>query len=226
MTDSRTDFLMSPMGLADDGLTDDGAATQQLGLASVGDRCVVCGSPLSRDQRYCVDCGERRSKPRFAQAEPTAAVPAAAPSPPPARKARISSGGTLVAGVATLLLAMGVGVLIGHDTSTRAAAQPPVHITVQGSLGSAPAAASTTATSPASTGGTSGTTSKKSGASATSKAATKSKAASSKASSSAATAASKVLGGKSDTPPTVTVGAKGKGAGYSGGKFTGNFFGG
>ena len=75
-----------------------------------------------------------------------AAQAAPPPPPPPARRpprSRLSSGVTLVTGVATLLLAMGVGVLIGHDSSApapqRAAAQV---ITVNGS-GSASAGGAT-----------------------------------------------------------------------------------
>src|SRR5579875_344165 len=33
---------------------------------SSGDRCAECGSALAIDQRYCVECGTRRGRPRFA----------------------------------------------------------------------------------------------------------------------------------------------------------------
>jgi hypothetical protein len=64
-----------------------------------------------------VECGERRGKPRFSfesLAVPKAAAPAAPRSP---RRPRISSSFSFILGVATLLLALGVGVLIGHNTN-------------------------------------------------------------------------------------------------------------
>jgi hypothetical protein len=127
----------------------------------------------------------------------------------------------LVAGVGTLLLAMGVGVLIGHDTSNRAApsaSTQPVHITVQAGAGSGAAASTPTIATAVKASSGSG-----------SKAAVRSSKASAKAraavNSNASNAAAKVLGGNHIAPPTVTVGAKGHGAGYQNGHFTGNFFG-
>jgi hypothetical protein len=224
MSDAQTGFVSGAAGWA----VDD-APTGRLDLASVSDRCVACGSPLSSDQRYCVHCGERRSKPRFslAQAPDGRADPAPAGATTPPRRSRSSAGATLVAGVGTLLLAMGVGVLIGHDTSNRAApasSTQPVHITLQGGGGSSGIASQTTAAADA--GGKkrsgSGSAKKAAAASAKSKAGAKSAAA---ANSAAASAATKVLGGKNVAPPTVTVGAKGHGPGYQNGHFTGNFFG-
>lgn len=197
------------------------ASAQPLALTAVGDRCVACGAPLSSDQRYCVDCGERRSKPRFSL--PEEAAPATevvtAPRRPP-RRPRASAGGTLVAGVGTLLLAMGVGVLIGRTSHTSAAqtASPRVQvITVGGSSPASNAAASTAAP----------TTGKKSKSQSKSKSKANSKSKPSAATAAkASAAASKVLGGKSLPPATVTVGASGSGAGYQNGHFNGTFFGG
>ncbi|MGI8715147.1 MAG: hypothetical protein ACR2NR_18580 [Solirubrobacteraceae bacterium] len=95
------------------------APTQHLVSGTVGDRCVSCSAPMSSDQRYCVSCGERRGTARFSlPASPAAAEPPpAGSSPPAARGPRVSSGATMIAGVGTLLLAMGVGVLIGRDTA-------------------------------------------------------------------------------------------------------------
>ncbi len=177
---------------------------------------------MVHDQRYCVECGERRGQSRFPTAEPPSEVVSSRrtrrlASP---RQPRVSSGTTLVAGVGVLLLAIGLGVLIGRignkTTTTQAAATGPSVITVQGGAGGTPTSTTTAATS-----------SKKSKSSA--KAAAKANAAPSAAVQKKATqAAAKVLGNsKNLPPPTSTVGQKctGSQSGCSGGKFSGNFFG-
>jgi hypothetical protein len=130
--------------------------------------CRSCGSPLAADQRYCLQCGARRAEARLpfldtlAQQVPAAARSAATtgavPSSPGGRLGRMSTNAAAVAGVACLLLALGVGVLIGglgQDDST-ASATPQV-ISVGGAAPApVPAAASTTA--PAATETTSDTT--------------------------------------------------------------------
>jgi hypothetical protein len=185
---------------------------------------VACGTQLATDQKYCLNCGERRGKPRFAlgsSPSPAAAAPAA-PSRPP-KKQRLSSSTALVAGVGTLLLAMGVGVLIGHtdNGSSKNTAAPAQIITVGGTAGGT------------STGAAAATTHGKAKA-AKSKSSKKAKANSTKSAgvnkqqaAKAQAAASKVLGSSSKNlpPPTTKVGDKGHGPGYSGGKFTGTFFG-
>jgi hypothetical protein len=86
---------------------------------------------MAVDQRYCLECGERRSAPsEFLAAGPPKA--ASAPPLPPGTalasaadgaSAGAGRGGTLsvIAGVGVLLLAMGVGVLIGRAGSGRSA---------------------------------------------------------------------------------------------------------
>ena len=91
-----------------------GAATDSLISVPVGgDRCAVCGAPLAHDQRYCVECGTRRGAPRFSANLPsrreTASPPAARPS------TRRPAAMLAVAAVALLLIAFGVGLLVGHD---------------------------------------------------------------------------------------------------------------
>jgi hypothetical protein len=204
------------------GIADD-APTQQFVGATVGDRCAACGTPLATDQKYCLNCGERRGKPRFALGttpSPAAAAPAATSRP--SKKQRLSSSTALVAGVGTLLLAMGVGVLIGHtdNGSSKNANAPAQVITVGGSSGGT------------STGAAAVTTNGKAKA-AKSKSSKKAKADKSKAAgvdkqqaAKAQAAASKVLGSsKNLPPPTTKVGDSGHGPGYSGGHFTGTFFG-
>lgn len=196
------------------------APTRQMVSATGGEQCTNCGAPLATDQFYCLNCGERRGKARFSfaglSAPPAAAAVARPPIPP--RRPRVSSGATLVAGIGTLLLAMGVGVLIGeqgkNNQRTPVAAAPQV-ITVQGGGG--------TATAASTPGGTTASTARshKKAKAATKVVITK------KIQAKAAVAAAKALGGANLAPPTSTIGsscASGQ-AGCQNGKFTGTFFG-
>ena len=197
-----------------------------------GDRCQNCQSPLAVDQRYCVICGTRRGKSRFSLE--SVAAQAAPPAPvhrEPRRPARsrLPAGVTLVTGVATLLLAMGVGVLIGHDSSSPAPQRASAPVVINGTGTTTP-----TTTTTASTQGT------KSNAK-TSKAQAKQAAAVQKqigvkptvvkvtaqTKAQAQQAATKVFGQHSHLSknPTVQPGqACSGGAGCQNGKFTGNFF--
>jgi hypothetical protein len=186
-----------------------------------GQRCPSCDAALAADQRYCVECGERCGPPRLPVMDPRAQhvreTVLAEPSP---RRFSPTSGTTLVAGVATLLLALGVGVLIGHSAkSTQAtAARAPVQVVTV--AGGAPAAGTTGA---AATGATvhAAKTHKLSAA--------KRRALAKKAESAAVV--DKVLkptkaAGKLP-PAKVKVGSKcASGRGCKNGKFTGDFFGG
>jgi hypothetical protein len=204
-------------------------ARQPLVSATMGDGCVTCGTPLSSDQRYCVSCGERRGRPRFslpaggAQGVPPSPESAAPGPPPPPRPSRASSGTTVVAGVGTLLLAMGVGVLIGRNSANtvpQGQAAAPTVVTV-GAGGTATTAAGGPSTSHKKTSKSKGTKAK---SNSKAHAAAKPTAAQAK---SAQAAASKVLGSNANLPPaTVTVGATGHGPGYNkSGHFDGSFFG-
>lgn len=195
-------------------------APTELVAGTVGDRCTHCQKPLASDQRYCVNCGTRRGKPRFSFDSMAAqAKPAEAPEPKPHRS-RVSSATTLVAGIATLLLAMGVGVLIGHNSnSTPTRASAPAIVTVGGG--------GTAASGVAATGGGAAAASTKHHAKAGKtkqvvvhlNGAVKAK---------ASAAANKVFGsnaGNLVNDPTVQPGqACSGGAGCENHKFTGNFF--
>ncbi len=172
------------------------------------DRCPACDSTLALDQRYCVECGERCGAPRlpFTDGATQHAQQAPGSQPRPGRT-RSSVNSTLLAGIGTLLLAMGVGVLIGRSGSGAAlkSASPAVQVvTIPGGAGAlAPSAGPQTSQSAAPTtksGGVAGAgATKPTGAAA-----------------------------KKATPApekTVTVGTPGKGPGYQKGHFTGNFFG-
>ena len=190
------------------------AATGAPLAASAGDRCGSCGERLASDQRYCVNCGDRRGRARFSLTAIAAPQPeTAAPVPPPTRRPAAPSGATVITGIATLLLAMGVGVLIGRSSndSSRNASAPAVQVVTAPGSGPAVAAAATGKTSPAK-------------AKAATKAVKHAKI-DKKTAAKAQAAASKVIGGKNLPPPTVKVGAHGQGPGFKGGKFTGDFFG-
>ena len=52
---------------------------RSLGAAAGSDRCAACGAHLANDQRYCLECGERRGQARFtAPAAATAATSSSA----------------------------------------------------------------------------------------------------------------------------------------------------
>lgn len=122
---------------------DHSAARPAIG-SSAGDACPTCGAQMAIDQRYCLNCGHRRGEPRLpfmdavvfmnAMSQP-AEEPAAAAPPPPPQKSGLSPSTTLVAGIATLVLAVGVGVLIGRsgdNNSAPVANQQPQIIRVGG----------------------------------------------------------------------------------------------
>jgi hypothetical protein len=169
---------------------------------------------MAPDQRYCVECGERRTGGGLREALPRAqaVAPAAA-----TRRVRMSPNSSLIAGVATLLIALGVGVLIGRsgDNGGAAKAATPQIVTVAGGAAAATTAADTAAADSSS-------------ASKGSKA--KKKAAASKAKVSGASSIDETAkkNGVKLPPKVVKIGQKcEKGAkGCEGGKFTGNFFGG
>lgn len=197
-------------------------ATTELVTGAVGSTCANCQTPMASDQRYCVSCGERRGKPRFAVSQLTAPTPALAAAGGPGERhpryrPRMSSAGTLVAGVATLLIAMGVGVLIGHysNGTPQRSSSPFQVVTVGGGSGS------TNATSPA------GSTQRPTAAKAGKRPKTVVVHLTPKVLQKASGAASKVFGSSGNLSKNATQKVGGScsgGAGCQGGKFTGNFF--
>jgi len=95
-----------------------------------GEQCPSCGAQLAADQRYCLSCGQRRGDPRLPFMDAVVLMdavkrPAPAPPPPPAKKRRgVSPNAALIAGVGTLLLALGIGVLIGRSGTQSVASAP------------------------------------------------------------------------------------------------------
>lgn len=186
-----------------------------------GDRCGSCGAPLATDQRYCLQCGQRRGDPRLPFMDAVVLMDAvkrpaqAPPSPTKSKRKGVSPNAALIAGVGTLLLALGIGVLIGrsgHQEVAQTAAAPQI-IKVGGGEAKTASKGKTT------TGG---------GSAAKAKTKKQKEAALKEAESHPA--AEEVLKPAGDVklpPPTVEPGDKcEKGAaGCENGKFTGNFFG-
>jgi len=218
----------------------DRQSTSDTLTAAVEGRCVNCNAPLAPDQRYCVHCGQRRGRSRFALAGGAAEARQASAAPirsEPPRRRGSSSGTTVVAGIATLVLALGVGVEIGrlsnnnNPTPVASAQKPQVNI-YNGGAGSSAAQSGTTAASSSAAAGSSskhsGSHAKHSKPSATAQTSSTAKP-TSQAVQKASSAASGVLGGSGgQSNATVTTGqscAAGT-AGCQNGHFSGGFFGG
>jgi hypothetical protein len=179
------------------------------------EQCSSCGATLAPDQRYCVECGQRCGAPRLPFTDRLAQSAQQQPSsrPRPGR-ARVSVNNTVIAGIGTLLLAMGIGVLIGRsgNGSSSKGGTPAVQVVTVGGAGAAAAAPSgESSTSTGATGTTAGTSS--------------SKGASSGATTTKSTGAATKKAAAPPAKAVVKVGSPGKGPGYQKGKFTGNFFG-
>lgn len=115
-------------------------------FAAAGDQCPGCGAHMAVDQRYCLECGQRRGDPRlpFMDAvvfmdsvrQPQGGAASAPPPPPPEKRSRMTANASLIAGVATLVLAIGVGVMIGRSgESNSGGATTPQVIRVEGGGG-------------------------------------------------------------------------------------------
>jgi hypothetical protein len=176
-------------------------------MISIREQCSACAAAMASDQRYCVECGQRRGAARVPLMDGLTGrareAPAARRAP---RRPRMSVDSTLIAGIGTLLLAMGVGVLIGRSSNNASPKSPRVQVTVAG--GGAASSGATTSAAAAPPPAAGAPTSRKPGATPT-------------------TASAKPPSNKAGTPPpkTVTVGTPGHGPGYQKGHFTGNFFG-
>jgi hypothetical protein len=111
------------------------AATHSL-VATASEQCPSCGTHIAPDQRYCLACGARCGEPRLPIMDAVTFMdsmkqPRDASAPPPQRpQRRVSSNMALFATIGVLLLAMGVGVLIGrsgnHSVATAPQAAPIV----------------------------------------------------------------------------------------------------
>jgi hypothetical protein len=200
-------------------------------VAASGEQCPNCNANMAADQRYCLECGQRRGDPRLPFMDAVVFMDAvkrprdAAPPPPPReRKPRISANASLIAGIATLVLAIGVGVLIGRSGesgTSSAGTAPPVQVVKVGGGTETESATPKEANSAGSKG--------KGGSGKSKKA--KAKAKSETGSSGTSKAVEEVLkpeAGVKLPPPTTQVGGKcekGTAGCSSSGEFNGNFFG-
>jgi hypothetical protein len=94
---------------------------------------------MAPDQHYCLECGERRTPmssvllggpPQHPGAGPRTAAVAPPAAPAPVDGWHRGATLTVIAGVGVLLLAMGVGVLIGRSAATKPGAAPQQVISV------------------------------------------------------------------------------------------------
>jgi hypothetical protein len=131
-------------------------------VPSESSTCANCSAPLVADQRYCLSCGQPCSPVRLAfldvletehrpqlgaggvSTTPVAYTPYPEPTAGPAWLRRYAP---LFAIVSVLLLAMTVGLLVGHWVTQSKAPSAPQIIKVEGLASGAPLASSTTPTS-------------------------------------------------------------------------------
>lgn len=152
------------------------AVTERIPVVT-SERCAQCAAPLASDQRYCLHCGAPRAhvngpisggrpggpSPGTAFSPPTSpsgvpqSPPPGTPGLPPTTSPGFSSASpanrnntlALLAGVGVLLLAMGVGVLIGRE-SAGAAKVPPAQVISVGGMATGSSTPATTPTTPTS----------------------------------------------------------------------------
>jgi len=121
--------------------------TQVFTPESSVETCRSCGSAVSREQRYCLACGQRRTDQKVPFADTLAPEPVAAAAP----AGKAASGLTPAMGAAIVcasVLFLGVGVLVGRSdgTGTNQAAAPQQVQTIAADAAGAGAAAAGAAT--------------------------------------------------------------------------------
>jgi hypothetical protein len=211
------------------------------------DSCPNCGARMAADQRYCLNCGHRRGEPRlpfmdavvFMESMGSPGGSAATPPPPPSEPRssnRMNANAALIAGVATLVLAIGVGFLIGrsgHDNSGNVAAGAPIKVIEVGGGGNGgePTETATESTSETTANAAKSKGGKETSAKKTKKAAPKTEKNAEIGTHGASKATEEVLHTEGDVKlaePEQKVGGtceKGAAGCSDGGEFTGNFFG-
>jgi hypothetical protein len=193
-------------------------------VAATGEQCPSCATTVAPDQRYCLSCGQRCGEPRlpfmnavtFMDAMKRPKTAAATPPAKPKRRG-VSANAALIAGVGTLILAMGVGVLIGRSGDQSVTSAPAAAQIIKVPAGGG-AEAATASTGKAASGKAAKGKPKKQNASALKKEATTQK---------GAEEVLKPSAGVKLPPATVEQGGKCTSgtAGCKGGEFTGDYFG-
>jgi zinc-ribbon domain len=119
--------------------------------------CPHCGTPLALDQRYCLECGAPRTylsgmllqRLQAPSGQMSPEAPALSVQPPqPSSTWQRGNALTLIAGVGVLLLAMGVGVLIGRSGGSSSSAAPAPQVISVGGTATGAASTPTTPTTP------------------------------------------------------------------------------
>src|SRR6266849_8635370 len=123
-------------------------------LGQPGELCAGCGVPLAPDQRYCLNCGYRRTEPRVPYTEvlPGAASRSAGGEGPPSAGQTASSPGgpapgpwtptVALLGVGVVAVVLGVGVLIGRSVSGSTKRASAAQVITVGGAAAGPATAS------------------------------------------------------------------------------------
>lgn len=121
-------------------------ATSAPKLGEPDERCVQCAAPLAEDQRYCLNCGQRRAQARLPFLEVLAERRAEGLPPRDASAIASTESGArsvtplaAVTAVSAVVVALAAGVVIGHQGDQAKPAKPQV-ISVGGG---GPAAAAT-----------------------------------------------------------------------------------
>jgi hypothetical protein len=110
------------------------------------EQCPSCGALVAVDQRYCLECGHRRGEPRLPFMDAVVFMdamnrpPESASASTKSKKRGISPNAALIAGVGTLLLALGIGVLIGRSGEHGSAPASQAPIVIKGGAGEEEAA--------------------------------------------------------------------------------------
>lgn len=104
------------------------------------DHCPSCGALVASDQRYCLACGHRRGDPRLPFMDAVVFMDAMNRPPetagaPKKQPRKISPNAALIAGVGTLLLALGIGVLIGRSGNHTSGPASQTPIVIKGGAG-------------------------------------------------------------------------------------------
>jgi hypothetical protein len=113
-------------------------------------KCPNCGAALARDQRYCLNCGHRLTEPRVDFHHALGLSHEQPPTPPRERSWDQRIGLITLVAIAAVVVALGVGIVIGRGKGGSNTAQKPTIVTVAG--GTTPSPTGSTAAAGSSPG--------------------------------------------------------------------------